>query len=57
MGVAGMGFFCLLQMVLIFTKAPNTTPKALILGYVLMALLTLVGVVIGVKNSGTNRNE
>jgi hypothetical protein len=48
LGIAGMGFFCLMQMVLIFAKAPNITPRALIVGYVSMALLTFYGVIIGV---------
>lgn len=51
MGIAGMGFFCLLQLILITTEASNTSPKALIFGYVSMAILTLVGVVVGVKKS------
>lgn len=48
LGIAGMGFFCILQMFLILAKAPNTTPKALVVGYVAMALLTFYGVIVGV---------
>jgi|GEM_PF-4218490 len=47
LGIAGMGFLCLLQLILIFTKAPNPAPRSLIVGYSLMALLTLAGVIKG----------
>jgi hypothetical protein len=51
MGIAGMGFFCLLQLILITSGASNTSPKALIFGYISMAVLTFAGVIVGVKKS------
>lgn len=57
LGIAGMGFFCLLQLALIFLKAPNTSPKALIFGYIFMAGLTFVGVIKGVGKTGNKLNK
>lgn len=53
LGIMGMAFFSLLHLILIFAQAPNKNPKALLAGYVIMASLTLFGVIKGVKDSGT----
>lgn len=59
MGISGMGIFVLMHMILILTKAPNVTPKALIFGYVITATVTLVGVIIGVNkvNNPNSKSE
>lgn len=51
LGVLGMAFFCLLQLILIFTKAPNVTPTALKVGFVGTGLITLIGIIKGISKT------